>query len=89
MSIVVDSVSKHFNGYTALDDVSLEVRDGSLTALLGPSGGGKSTLLRVIAGLETPDSGTVSIAGEDCHVDASPAAQRRASSSSTTPPSST
>jgi len=65
MSIVVDSVTKHFGDYTALDDVSLEVRDGSLTALLGPSGGGKSTLLRVIAGLETPDAGTVSIGGED------------------------
>ena len=51
MSIVIDTVSKRFNGFTALDDVSLEVRDGSLTALLGPSGGGKSTLLRVIAGL--------------------------------------
>jgi sulfate/thiosulfate transport system ATP-binding protein len=65
MSIVVDSVTKRFGDYTALDDVSLEVRDGSLTALLGPSGGGKSTLLRVIAGLETPDAGTVSIAGQD------------------------
>src|SRR3954468_16662540 len=65
MSIVVDSVSKRFGDFVALDDVSLDVRDGSLTALLGPSGGGKSTLLRVIAGLETPDSGTVSIAGED------------------------
>jgi sulfate transport system ATP-binding protein len=65
MSIVVDSVTKRFGDYTALDDVSLEVRDGSLTALLGPSGGGKSTLLRVIAGLESPDSGTVSIGGED------------------------
>jgi sulfate transport system ATP-binding protein len=65
MSIVVDSVTKRFGEYTALDDVSLEVRDGSLTALLGPSGGGKSTLLRVIAGLEAPDSGVVSIAGED------------------------
>jgi sulfate/thiosulfate transport system ATP-binding protein len=65
VSIVVDSVSKRFGDFVALDDVSLEVRDGSLTALLGPSGGGKSTLLRVIAGLETPDSGTVSIAGED------------------------
>ena len=65
MSIVVDSVSKQFGDFTALDDVSLEVRDGSLTALLGPSGGGKSTLLRVIAGLEMPDSGRVSIAGED------------------------
>ena len=52
MSIVVDSVTKRFGDYTALDDVSLEVRDGSLTALLGPSGGGKSTLLRVIAGLD-------------------------------------
>jgi sulfate/thiosulfate transport system ATP-binding protein len=41
------------------------VRDGSLTALLGPSGGGKSTLLRVIAGLETPDAGRVLIGGED------------------------
>jgi sulfate/thiosulfate transport system ATP-binding protein len=41
------------------------VRDGSLTALLGPSGGGKSTLLRVIAGLEQPDEGRVLIGGED------------------------
>jgi sulfate transport system ATP-binding protein len=65
MSIVVDSVSKRFGEFDALDDVSLEVRDGSLTALLGPSGGGKSTLLRVIAGLEQPDSGRVLIAGED------------------------
>ena len=65
MSIVVDSVSKRFGEFQALNDVSLEVRDGSLTALLGPSGGGKSTLLRVIAGLETPDSGNVVIAGED------------------------
>src|SRR5918992_403131 len=65
MSIIVDSVSKRFGDFAALDDVSLEVRDGSLTALLGPSGGGKSTLLRVIAGLETPDSGSISIAGEN------------------------
>src|ERR1700754_1141980 len=65
MSIVVESVSKRFGDFVALDDVSLNVRDGSLTALLGPSGGGKSTLLRVIAGLETPDSGKVLIAGND------------------------
>jgi sulfate transport system ATP-binding protein len=45
--------------------VSIDVAAGSLTALLGPSGGGKSTLLRVIAGLEQPDSGTVAISGED------------------------
>jgi sulfate transport system ATP-binding protein len=65
MSIVVESVSKRFGEFVALDGVSLNVRDGSLTALLGPSGGGKSTLLRVIAGLEQPDEGRVLIAGED------------------------
>jgi sulfate/thiosulfate transport system ATP-binding protein len=65
MSIVVESVSKRFGDFVALDSVSLDVADGSLTALLGPSGGGKSTLLRVIAGLEAPDSGRVLIAGED------------------------
>jgi sulfate/thiosulfate transport system ATP-binding protein len=65
MSIVVEQVSKRFGDFTALDDVSLTVRDGSLTALLGPSGGGKSTLLRVIAGLEAPDEGRVLIAGDD------------------------
>jgi sulfate/thiosulfate transport system ATP-binding protein len=65
MAIEVQGVTKRFDGFTALDDVSLTVRDGSLTALLGPSGGGKSTLLRVIAGLERPDSGAVCINGED------------------------
>ena len=59
MGIVVENVSKNFGDFVALENVSLEVPSGSLTALLGPSGGGKSTLLRVIAGLEEPDSGTV------------------------------
>jgi sulfate/thiosulfate transport system ATP-binding protein len=71
MSIEVVGVSKRFGDFLALDDVSLNVRDGSLTALLGPSGSGKSTLLRVIAGLELPDSGTVHIRGADAtHVPA-------------------
>ena len=65
MSIVVHSVTKRFGDYVALDDVSMEVRDGSLSALLGPSGSGKSTLLRVIAGLEAPDSGSVFLDGQD------------------------
>jgi sulfate/thiosulfate transport system ATP-binding protein len=65
MSIHVQSISKRFGDAVALDDVSLEVPTGSLTALLGPSGGGKSTLLRIIAGLDTPDTGTVRIEGED------------------------
>ena len=65
MSIVVDQVSKRFGEFVALDGVTFEVPTGGLTALLGPSGGGKSTLLRVIAGLEPPDSGTVQISGRD------------------------
>jgi sulfate transport system ATP-binding protein len=65
MAIEIAGVSKRFGTAVALDGVTLEVPGGSLTALLGPSGGGKSTLLRVIAGLETPDTGTVEIDGED------------------------
>jgi sulfate/thiosulfate transport system ATP-binding protein len=63
--IRVSNVSKNFGGFAALTDVSVDIPSGSLTALLGPSGGGKSTLLRIIAGLETPDSGMVEIAGAD------------------------
>ena len=65
MAISVRNVSKYFGDFAALDNVSVEIPDGSLTALLGPSGGGKSTLLRVIAGLEQPDDGVVEIDGQD------------------------
>lgn len=65
MAIEVHNVTKRFGEFVALDDVSVTVSDGALMALLGPSGGGKSTLLRVIAGLETPDQGSVSIGGQD------------------------
>lgn len=65
MAIEVRGINKNYGDFAALDDVSIDVPDGSLTALLGPSGGGKSTLLRVIAGLEQPDSGVVRIAGQD------------------------
>jgi sulfate transport system ATP-binding protein len=65
VAIEVRNISKKFGDFVALDDVSITVPAGELTALLGPSGGGKSTLLRVIAGLETPDTGSVTISGED------------------------
>jgi len=65
MAIQVHNVTKSFGGTPVLRDVSIDVPAGSLTALLGPSGGGKSTLLRVIAGLEEPDIGTVIISGSD------------------------
>jgi sulfate transport system ATP-binding protein len=65
MAICVRDVNKSFGDFHALTDVSVDIPTGSLTALLGPSGGGKSTLLRIIAGLELPDTGTVEIAGSD------------------------
>jgi sulfate/thiosulfate transport system ATP-binding protein len=65
MSIQIRNVSKKFGAYLALDDINLEVPDGSLLALLGPSGSGNTTLLRIIAGLEVPDSGNVLRQEED------------------------
>ena len=65
MSIEIRDVGKKFGNFVALDDVSVSIPTGRLTALLGPSGGGKSTLLRIIAGLENADSGRVEIEGHD------------------------
>ena len=72
MSIEISGISKSFPStgpgqpaFVALDDVSVSIPTGHLTALLGPSGGGKSTLLRIIAGLETADAGSVHIEGHE------------------------
>jgi sulfate transport system ATP-binding protein len=64
-AIVVRDANKRYGGFVALDHVDFVVPTGSLTALLGPSGSGKSTLLRTIAGLDHPDTGTVTINGQD------------------------
>ncbi|MEV0594107.1 ABC transporter ATP-binding protein [Nonomuraea cavernae] len=61
----IDGITRRFGDVTALDDVSLEIGQGEFFALLGPSGCGKTTLLRIIAGFETPDGGTVTLDGED------------------------
>ena len=63
MSIDISHVNKKFGDFVALDDVTVTLPTGQLTALLGPSGGGKSTLLRIIAGLDSADSGTINIEG--------------------------
>jgi len=65
MSIEVTGIGKKFGDFVALDDVDMQVGSGQLTALLGPSGGGKSTLLRIIGGLESPDTGQVHIDGRE------------------------
>lgn len=65
MSIKVEKLKKHFNGFIAVDDVSFSVGNGEFVTLLGPSGSGKSTILRCIAGLEEPNEGKIEINGED------------------------
>jgi sulfate/thiosulfate transport system ATP-binding protein len=65
MSIRVENLRKRFGSFVAVDDVSFRIGTGELVALLGPSGGGKSTILRIIAGLETADSGSV-VLDEQC-----------------------
>jgi multiple sugar transport system ATP-binding protein len=63
--IKLDHVSKTYGAQTALRDLSLEIEDGEFFVLLGPTGAGKTTTLRLIAGLDKPDSGAIFIGGED------------------------
>ena len=61
----IDGVTKRFGGFTAVDKLSLDIRAGEFFALLGPSGCGKTTLLRMLAGFETPDAGKILLGGTD------------------------
>ena len=62
--VALSNVSKCFGDHRALNDVSLTVPDGAFVVLLGPTGAGKTTTLRVVSGLETADSGDVAIGGQ-------------------------
>jgi spermidine/putrescine transport system ATP-binding protein len=64
-SVALRNVTKRFDDFTAVDDLSLELGHGEFFTLLGPSGCGKTTTLRMIAGFERPTSGEIAIEGED------------------------
>src|ERR1700722_13754188 len=61
----IDAVVKRFGGLRAVDRLSLDIKAGEFFALLGPSGCGKTTLLRMLAGFETPDEGRIWLDGKD------------------------
>lgn len=63
--LVIDAVHKSFGTQRALNGVSLSIREGEIFSLLGPSGCGKTTLLRLLAGFDTPDTGRIHLAGKD------------------------
>jgi len=73
--VSLDGVRKRWSPATVVGPVSLEIARGEIVALLGPSGSGKTTVLRLLAGFETPDAGRIAIADED--VTALPPARRR------------
>lgn len=72
--IALQKISKRFGSIDAVNEISLTIDDGEFIVLLGPTGAGKTTTLRLVAGLEIPDSGSIRIAGED--VTALPIASR-------------
>ncbi|MEM6423063.1 MAG: ABC transporter ATP-binding protein [Pseudomonadota bacterium] len=63
--LCVQGVTKRFGEFTAVDDISVDIHRSEFFALLGPSGCGKTTLLRMLAGFETPDEGQILLDGED------------------------
>src|SRR5438445_2355775 len=68
--VEIRAVSKAFKEASAVSDLSLTVGDGEFVALLGPTGAGKTTTLRLVAGLEIPDRGSIRIDGRDVTGDA-------------------
>ena len=63
--IEIRNLAKSFGSVRAVDDVDLDIHAGEFLTLLGPSGSGKTTVLRMIAGFETPDSGSITLNGVD------------------------
>jgi phospholipid/cholesterol/gamma-HCH transport system ATP-binding protein len=70
VAVRVDHVCKEYDGTEVLTDVTFDVKPGEIFVLMGPSGSGKSVLLRHIAGLELPTSGTITVDGKDPSLEA-------------------
>ena len=64
-NLEIVGISKRYSDNLILDDITFSVGEGEFFVLLGPSGGGKSTMLRVLCGLEPPDSGRIILNGRD------------------------
>ncbi|MBM2840830.1 MAG: Spermidine/putrescine transporter ATP-binding protein [Bacteroidetes bacterium] len=64
-TLSLQKITKRFNGISAVQDVTLEIKSGEFVSILGPSGCGKTTLLRIIAGFESPSSGSIHLDGKD------------------------
>ncbi len=69
MMITTEDLTKEFGNYTAVNNVSLQVKKGEIFGFLGPNGAGKTTTIRMLAGLLKPDRGTIVIGGSDLAVD--------------------
>ena len=63
--LAVEGLTKRFDRVVAAENVTLSLTRGEMLALLGPSGSGKTTVLRLLAGFETPDAGRIQVEGED------------------------
>src|SRR5690625_2991476 len=63
--VQIDHVSKSFGDHLVLDDIDVEIEAGEIFVIMGPSGSGKSVLLKIVAGLEPPSSGSVHVADID------------------------
>lgn len=81
--VTLSNLSKSFGATKALNNVSLTIPDSAFVVLLGPTGAGKTTILRLIAGLDRPDHGDIRIAGHSVLNDTRPSATLRWSFSNT------
>lgn len=63
--LVLDTLTKSFGGFQAIDGCSFQIKEGGITGLIGPNGAGKTTMMNLIAGAFQPDSGKITFCGED------------------------